>query len=789
LRKGVDPTNLTGKQALEFEAAARAREEQRLAQTEARQAITNTREPGSRRIVQPENPNVLRTPIADPIQDAPSREENIARYRALGAQMTDRTRYMPTHEVQDAVAERVALGRKIGENNPAYRIPEPPTIGINAQTDATLPPGRTGYLDSSPGAATFEEQWANLTPEAKSAALLDPKFAPTARTLATMDERYAAQGIEPPKRSPFLDTQRGYVGLPEAVGLVGEALLNTTPEQAAESARARGGFTEFGANTGLAINRGATSLAQAGGRFIGENVYPPLAYVGQSVSNYGAGGEFAPDSDNPARYLPELMKDESGRPKRPAGAAEANAELAAAETGGVRRNVAREAEVGAGGRGRDYTELDENFVGPVPDTNLTNDISGLRREGINPYSPEADLALQDRQGNGASRNLAGLRKSIAGSPTGAVNLGDRGVAGGPDIFASIGEEEEVAFTGAGRRAGDYTRPQHETIGTGNFLSEGIGVPGGNFLGGGGSLIHDSPTQFSNRGATQRRDQANPFTIRRGRSSLPQLREYLGGGKNFGGGAGEGAAITRQINAARKKAQRAYDEAISEGKTENVARAAADAQLVGIDQLVAQGRNIVGLDRNQVGREGIAADQEFRAARLQMDAQLAQAELAGKGMEFFRDEYLPLLATVRNPDTGEQEVDSQLHARLIDLTSGMTDTRVARDVASMEKVIFEINEQLGGVQINDITELFDITADGGLSFEAGTFNDVLKTPGYTARDWLADFLPFGATGDVLVGSKNGEEVRVAAGDLQRMGLTPAVLQTLFGDSARHARGNQ
>jgi hypothetical protein len=279
------------------------------------------------------------------------------------------------------------------------------------------------------------------------------------------------------------------------------------------------------------------------------------------------------------------------------------------------------------------------------------------------------------------------------------------------------------------------------------------------------------------------------------------------------GASEGGDFLETVSKIREQGAEAYNRAIRRGKNSRAAARAAEAATAGLKNLVdargdilrdqayrdrtAADVNIAGqrigldaeLGRRRLGLEerGLGADQEYRNAKLDLEAQMYNAESASEANKYFRDEYIPLWSTIPDGEGGFIN-DPQLQARITDLTAGITDTRVARDVASMERAITVINQQLGeaGLQVNDITELFDLDAGGGLSFDAGEWNDIANTPGFGFSDWLADLLPGGASGDVLTGTKNGRTYRIAAGDLQRIGLTPAVIKRLFGKESRRNR---
>jgi hypothetical protein len=95
------------------------------------------------------------------------------------------------------------------------------------------------------------------------------------------------------------------------------------------------------------------------------------------------------------------------------------------------------------------------------------------------------------------------------------------------------------------------------------------------------------------------------------------------------GASEGGDILREFNRINDRADREYDKAIRRGLNSKAAARRADA-------IRARGEQLIGMGRNQIMREGIAADQDYRAAdlglRYQQLAANTQAALGEAGRE-------------------------------------------------------------------------------------------------------------------------------------------------------------
>lgn len=551
LRKGVDPTNLTGKQALEFEAAARAREEQRLAQ----QAVKNP-------------------PIA-PSVDQRSRQANAV--------------YSP-HQSHSMT-------------------PTPDTL---PRTPAPVEDQAIGIRSPIPSQRTYPEATASPSILRQAVDYFTGAYNPRSGSVGDMQERFEQRITGSTEQQP--ETARQIVADPNGVlRYADETAPAPAPTTNVGQYSLQNGRLVFFGPDGNPANPPENAVPLNAVDVV--NTADPQGIVDNLNASLQPRGE----------QQAATTERQAATAERPITQADYFYDIATDPNTPFWQRAAALTKLPGASRTKTIDEFSNGRT--EPEVNLTpiaeeelNAISAeqgaanLRRSGENsldPITPKGDfrdpivnrLDAHNRQGDGVAVNLAGLRRDIAASPTGAVNLGNRGVQGGPDISASIGGSDEVAFTTAGRGAGNYARPQHETIDAGNFLS---------------GDRPDATGAYVNHGIGTAGQRAR---ARSGFSYADQARQE----RKFRGGAGAGAAITRQINAARRKAKKAYDKAISDGKTVNVARAAADAQMVGVDQLVRQGANIVGSDRNQVGREGIAADQEFRGADLDFRYEKLQAD--------------------------------------------------------------------------------------------------------------------------------------------------------------------
>jgi hypothetical protein len=144
-----------------------------------------------------------------------------------------------------------------------------------------------------------------------------------------------------------------------------------------------------------------------------------------------------------------------------------------------------------------------------------------------------------------------------------------------------------------------------------------------------------------------------------------------------------------------------------------------------------------------------------------------------------------LTTTKDPKTGKDIINRAQVGRIKDQMgryNGPEASRMQRDLIGLDNFVQQINK-ITGVQFNDITEIFDLGPDGGIKRVSGEFNDIFNSAGFGVEEWLSDTLPFGESGDVLIGTKNGREVRISSEHLENIGLSPRAIKQLYQDRSR------
>jgi hypothetical protein len=458
-----------------------------------------------------------------------------------------------------------------------------PSAGISypeANAPVLEKPPQVGVFNNSSKAPTQEEQWAAMSPQRRTEILRDPKLAPQARPVASMEERYAAQGMQPPKQQE-----------PESFTGFLKDTWNRPAGSLQESAYASDqvpGIVKAGVR---AVDVAGNAIA----RFGKENVAPPLRLGYSALQNYGETGKFEADPALVAQYqTPVAQADLSKVPApnaafgdklNPSLAPEQNSNTllgrapspvrdaanASAATGDAIQSSGNNT---APGTTPIYTDGKGNFSDrSAPGMTLYTPGSGLRSSGVGTPA----------QAQGTPGNAAYMSRPEQGiyNPTGYDNADPYGQSNGqgPGYMGPGGRASPISAASQRGTAGDpLYRPQSFDYGPRN-LSTGRRQM---------TINHAGPLNGM-----------GPVSGAALHQMAEQKRAQLSA-------AAQGGGILRQIDGINRKADRAYQKAIDAGMNVKVAQQTADGIRSQADQLVEMDRNKVGYGRNQVEQDQVDA---------------------------------------------------------------------------------------------------------------------------------------------------------------------------------------
>jgi len=629
-----------------------------------------------------------------------------------------------------------------------------PSAGINypeANAPVLEKPPQVGVFNNSSKAPTQEEQWAAMPPQRRMEILRDPKLAPQARPVASMEERYAAQGMQPPKQQE-----------PESF----TGFLKDTWNRPAGSLQESAYASDQVPGVVKAGVRAIDTIGKVATRFTQENVVPPLRLGASAVNNYGETGKFEADPALVAQYQTPVAQADLSKVPAPNAAFgdKLNPSLAPEQNSntllGRAPSPVRDAANASAATG-DAIQSSGNNTAPgsrpiysdgkggfsdvnAPSSTLYTPGSGLRSSGVGTPA----------QAQGTPGNAAYMSRPEQGiyNPTGYDNADPYGQSNGqgPGYMGPGGRASPISAASQRGTAGDpLYRPQS--------FEEGPKNPNtgrGTF-----TINHAGPLHGM-----------GPVSGAALHQMAEQKRAQLSA-------AAQGGGILRQIAGINRKADRAYQKAIDAGMNVKVAQQTADGIRSQADQLV-------NIDKTQAQREGnqLSADTYDRRTDVsaQLEAASIQAGSSAAGDKAF-GEYVKGITSEFNPKTQKWEDNPNMAARVVDMMSsyrGSNRTRIARDVWSMEKVLQSIRQDTG-MDFNDITEVLDFTP-GGIEIRAGEFKDMWKTSGYDLEDFVSAVLPFGDSGRVIEGIKNGRNVRIPYNVIEDNAVTPRVFRSLRGE---------